>query len=96
MANPIYRPVPSEQAGPAESVGVVSRSVLEEEILVEVEETLVADTRGEWTPSQVVDQRLDALLRAGRLGPAVGAEGRLSDVSRLRRIPENDSRPQVE
>jgi hypothetical protein len=47
----------------------------------EAEEVLVADLRGDLTPSQVVQARFAALLRAGDLEP-LGEAGRLSDSRR--------------
>lgn len=46
----------------------------------EPDESLVADPRARLTPSQIVDQRLLALLGGGNLGLYLQASGRPGDV----------------
>lgn len=53
--------------------------------LAEPDETLVADPRGSWTPSQMVDQKLLALSRIGNPGLFLQAAGRPQDIRRLPR-----------
>jgi len=57
-----------EQAGPTDPAGRNPDIVLETANLEEPEETLVADPRGNLTPSQIVDQRLVALLQISHPG----------------------------
>jgi hypothetical protein len=44
--------------------------------ILQVEETLVADPRGEWTPSQLVERKLVTLLRATPLPVSQVLSGR--------------------
>jgi hypothetical protein len=57
--------------------------VVEVESPVEPDETLVADARGGFSPSQVVDQRVLALTQSGHPGLHVQASGRPRDIRRL-------------
>jgi len=64
-----------EQAGPTDLVGRNLEIFLETANLEEPEETLVADARGHLMPSQIVDQRLAALLQTTRPGPDLSMSG---------------------
>jgi hypothetical protein len=57
-----------EQVGPTDPAGRNLEIDLETAKLEEPEETLVADPRGNLTPSQIVAQRLVSLLQTGPPG----------------------------
>jgi len=64
-----------EQAGPTDPAGRNLEIVQETANLEEPEETLVADPRGQLMPSQIVDQRLAALLQTSRPGSDLWSSG---------------------
>lgn len=51
----------------------------------EAEEVLIDDPRGRLSPSQMVDQKLLALLRGGNPGLFLQAAGNLQDIRRIPR-----------
>jgi hypothetical protein len=61
---------------------ITSRDEQEGKILVEFDEVMVADVRGDLTPSQMVEGKLQALLNGGAPGCFSRGTGRPGDLHR--------------
>jgi hypothetical protein len=73
-----------EQTARVRFLGPNPQVVLEEALPPEDEETLISDPRGHWSPSEIVEQRLTALLLLRRLRSNLGLGGRPHDHRRVR------------